>query len=62
MLCIHSCVLDVTVNPCNVHDSVVFDGLYDRLIDKKTEIETIVANAGYKTSLIRKGYSITKGS
>lgn len=47
-------VMDVTVNPGNVHDSVAFDGLYDRLTEKKPEIENIVADAGYKTPWISK--------
>jgi hypothetical protein len=38
--------MDVTVNPGNVHDSVAFDGLYDRLTEKNPEIENIVADAG----------------
>ena len=47
-------VMDVTVNPGNVHDSVAFDGLYDRLTNKNPNIETIVADAGYKTPWISK--------
>ena len=47
-------VMDVTVNPGNVHDSVAFDGLYDRLTEKNPEIENIVADAGYKTPWISK--------
>ena len=47
-------VMDVTVNPGNVHDSVAFDGLYDRLAEKNPEIENIVADAGYKTPWISK--------
>lgn len=47
-------IMDVTVNPGNVHDSVAFDGLYDRLVEKNPEIETIVADAGYKTPWISK--------
>ena len=47
-------VMDVTVNPGNVHDSVAFDELYDRLVEKNPEIETVVADAGYKTSWISK--------
>lgn len=31
-------VMDVTANPGNVHDSVAFDGLYERLTDKSSEI------------------------
>ena len=47
-------IMDVTVNPGNVHDSVAFDGLYDRLTEKNPEIENIVADAGYKTPWISK--------
>ena len=37
-----------------MHDSVAFDGLYDRLVERNTEIKAIVADAGYKTPLISK--------
>lgn len=47
-------VMDVTVNPGHVHDSVAFDELYDRLVEKNPEIEAIVADAGYKTPWISK--------
>lgn len=47
-------IMDVTVNPGNVHDSTAFDGLYERLTDKSPEIQTIVADAGYKTPWISK--------
>ena len=47
-------VLDVTLNPGNVHDSVAFDGLYDRLCEKFPEMKNIVADAGFKTPWIAK--------
>ena len=47
-------VMEVDVNPGNVHDSVAFDGLYDKLVEKFPEIETVVADAGYKTPWICK--------
>lgn len=47
-------VMDVTVNPGNVHDSVAFDGLYDRLTDRNPEIKAVVDDAGYKTPWISK--------
>lgn len=37
-----------------MHDSVAFDGLYDRLVERNTEIKAIVADAGYKTPWISK--------
>lgn len=50
----HGYIVDVTVNPGNVHDSVAFDGLYDRMTEKHPEIETVVMDAGYKTPCICK--------
>lgn len=47
-------VMDVTVNPGNLHDSVAFDGLYDRLTDRNPEIKAVVDDAGYKTPWINK--------
>ena len=47
-------IMDVTVNPGNVHDSVAFDGLYDRLIKRFEEIKACVMDAGYKTPWISK--------
>ena len=46
--------MDVTVNSGNVNDSVAFDGLYERLIEKNPEIEAVVMDAGYKTPWISK--------
>lgn len=51
----HGYIVDVTVNPGNVHDSVAFDGLYDRLTEKHPEIKNVVMDAGYKTPWICKG-------
>ena len=39
-------VMEVTVNPGNVHDSVAFDGLYKKLVERNPEIEAIIADAG----------------
>ena len=47
-------VLDVTLNPGNIHDSVAFDGLYDRLCKAFPEMKYVVADAGYKTPWIAK--------
>ena len=46
-------ILDVTVNAGNVHDSVAFDGLYERL-KKRFAMRFVVADAGYKTPWICK--------
>lgn len=50
----HGYILGVTVNPGNMHDSIAFDGLYEMLIYRFPEIETIVADAAYKTPWICK--------
>ena len=47
-------VLEVEVTPGNVHDSVAFDDVYDKLVEKHPEIETIVADSAYKTPYICK--------
>lgn len=47
-------VLDVTLNPGNVHDSVAFDWLYDRLYVKFPEMEYPVMDSGFKTPWIAK--------
>lgn len=47
-------VLDVTVTPGNVHDSVAFDELYDKLVENHPEIKTVAGDAAYKTPWICK--------
>lgn len=48
-------VLDVTVTPGNIHDSIAFDTLYDRLIERFDEhIRNVVADSAYKTPWICK--------
>lgn len=47
-------ILDVTVVPGNVHDSVSFDGLYDKVTARFPEIEVVTVDAGYKTPWICK--------
>ena len=47
-------VLETVVTPGNVHDSVVFDDVYDKLVENFPEIETIVADSAYKTPHICK--------
>lgn len=50
----HGYVVDVTVNAGNVHDSTAFDGLYDRMTEKRPEIKNVVMDSGYKTPWICK--------
>ena len=47
-------VLDVTVTPGNVNDSVAFPALYRKLLKRFPDIETIVADAGYKIPYLAK--------
>ena len=47
-------VLESEVTPGNTHDSIVFDTVYDRVVDKFPEITTVVIDAGYKTPWICK--------
>lgn len=45
----HNFVLDVAVTSGNVHDSVVFDELFDKVTERFPEIKTVTMDAGYKT-------------
>lgn len=47
-------ILDVEVTPGNVHDSVVFDTLYDRITARFPMVNTFAVDAGYKTPWIGK--------
>ncbi len=47
-------VLETVVTPGNVHDSVAFDDVYDKVIKAFPEVETIVADSAYKTPHICK--------
>ena len=50
----HGFVLETVVTPGNVHDSVAFDEVYDRVTETFPEVETIVADSAYKTPHICK--------
>ena len=47
-------ILETVVTPGNVHDSVAFDEVYDKVVDKFPEVETVVADSAYKTPHICK--------
>ena len=47
-------VLEVEVTPGNVHDSVAFDAVYDRVAEKYENMKTVVADSAYKTPHICK--------
>ena len=50
----HGFVLETVVTPGNIHDSVAFDEVYDRVTAAFPEEETIVADSAYKTPHICK--------
>lgn len=50
----HNFVLDVTVTPGNVHDSVAFDALYHHVTERFPKIQVVTMDAGYKTPWICK--------
>jgi len=50
----HNFVLECDVTAGNVHDSVMFDGLYNSVIEKFPEIEEVGLDRGYKTPWIMK--------
>ena len=50
----HNFVLAAEVSAGNVHDSVMFDGLYKGVLAKFPEIQTVGIDSGYKTPWIMK--------
>ena len=47
-------MLETEVTPGNVHDSVAFDTVFERLVEHYPEVQVIAADAGYKTPWICK--------
>ena len=52
----HGFVLETVVTPGNVHDSVVFDEVYDKVTKAFPEAETIVADSAYKLRIFARKY------
>ncbi len=50
----HGYILETVVTPGNVHDSVAFDDVYDKVTERFPEIEAVVADSAYKTPHICK--------
>lgn len=50
----HNFVLNCEVTPGNVHDSKVFDTVYERTVEAFPDVETVAVDAGYKTPWICK--------
>ena len=47
-------ILGCEVTPGNVHDSMVFDRVYDAVVETFEEVKTVTVDAGYKTPWICK--------
>ena len=47
-------VLETVVTPGNIHDSVAFDDVYEKVTERFPEVETVVADSAYKTPHIAK--------
>ena len=50
----HNFILDVEVTPGNVHDSIAFDAVYDKVTGHYPQVEVVTADAAYKTPWICK--------
>jgi len=50
----HNFILGFDVSAGNVHDSVMFDGLYRNVLTRFPEVEMVAVDAGYKTPWIMK--------
>ena len=50
----HNFILDTVVTSGNVHDSVAFDALYERVTRRFLQIRIVTMDAGYKTPWICK--------
>ncbi len=47
-------ILGFEVTPGNIHDSIVFDTVYDKVVEGFPEVTTVAVDAGYKTPWICK--------
>lgn len=47
-------ILDTVITPGNIHDSVAFDGLYQKVTNHYPRIRVVTADAGYKIPWICK--------
>ena len=50
----HGMVLGVEITAGNIHDSIAWDGVYDKVTERFQDAEFIVMDAGYKTPWIAK--------
>lgn len=50
----HNFILDFVLGAGNIHDSVMFKGLYEKVLKKFPEMQAVAVDAGYKTPAIMK--------
>ena len=50
----HNFILDFVVGAGNIHDSVMFDDVYDKVVSRFPDIKVVSVDAGYKTPWIAK--------
>lgn len=50
----HNFILGATVNPGNMHDSIAFDTVYDKVTERFPQVHVVTADAAYKTPWICK--------
>ena len=50
----HNFILGCEVTPGNIHDSTVYDTVYDKVTERFKEVETVAVDSGYKTPWICK--------
>jgi IS5 family transposase len=47
-------ILECAVAPGNIHDSILFDTVYNKVVERFPDVETVTVDAGYKTPWICK--------
>ena len=50
----HNFILDFVLGAGNIHDSMMFSGVYEKVLKKFPEIQAVAVDAGYKTPAIMK--------
>ena len=52
----HNFILDFVMGAGNIHDSIMFKGLYEKVLEKFPEMQAIAVDAGYKTPEIGRAH------
>ena len=50
----HNFILDFVLGAGNIHDSIMFSGLYEKVLEKFPQMQAVAVDAGYKTPAIMK--------